>query len=45
MNSVRDLKSQLAAARLALEYAEAEYVNAEKLELRDLGQEDRRATA
>ncbi|KHJ55934.1 flagellar export protein FliJ [Aureimonas sp. OT7] len=45
MNSVRDLKSQLAAARLALEEAEAEYVNAEKLELRDLGQEDRRATA
>ena len=35
MNSVRDLKSQLAAARLALEEAEAEYVNAEKLELRD----------
>ncbi|WP_062227405.1 flagellar export protein FliJ [Aureimonas frigidaquae] len=45
MNSVQELRVQLDAARLALDEAEAEYANAEKLELRDLGQDDRRATA
>ena len=39
-NSVRDLKMQVAAARLALEEADAELVNAEKLEQRDVAREE-----
>ncbi|UIJ70797.1 flagellar export protein FliJ [Aurantimonas sp. HBX-1] len=39
-NSVRDLKVQVAAARLALEEADAELVNAEKLEQRDVAREE-----
>ncbi|WP_370638368.1 flagellar export protein FliJ [Aurantimonas sp. VKM B-3413] len=35
MNSVKDLKVQINAARLSLEEAEAELSNAEKLEQRD----------
>ncbi|MEX6508058.1 flagellar export protein FliJ [Jiella sp. M17.18] len=35
MNSVKDLKVQISAARLALDEAEAELANAEKLEQRD----------
>ncbi|MEF2553809.1 flagellar export protein FliJ [Aurantimonas sp. A2-1-M11] len=34
-NSVKDLKVQISAAKLALEEAEAEHLHAEKLELRD----------
>ena len=43
MNSVKDLKVQLAAARIAHEEAEAELVNAEKLEQRDEAEERRLA--
>lgn len=39
-DSVRDLKVQVAAARLALEEADAELVNAEKLEQRDVAREE-----
>ncbi|NDV88587.1 flagellar export protein FliJ [Aurantimonas aggregata] len=39
-NSVKDLKVQIAAARLALEEADAELVNAEKLEQRDVAREE-----
>ncbi|MBB4004045.1 MAG: flagellar export protein FliJ [Aurantimonas endophytica] len=39
-NSVKDLKVQIAAARLALEEAEAELVNAEKLEQRDVARDE-----
>jgi flagellar protein FliJ len=42
MNSVKDLRVQLNAAKIAQEEAEAELVNAEKLEQRDEA-EDRRA--
>lgn len=40
MNSVKDLKVQINAARLALEEAEAELVHAEKLEQRDAPRDD-----
>ena len=43
MNSVKDLKVQLGAARIAHEEAEAELVNAEKLEQRDEAEERRLA--
>ncbi len=39
-NSVKDLKVQTNAARLALEEAEAELLHAEKLEKRDGGREE-----
>ncbi|MEC5289214.1 flagellar export protein FliJ [Aurantimonas sp. C2-6-R+9] len=39
-NSVKDLKVQTNAARLALEEAEAELLHAEKLEQRDGGREE-----
>ncbi|MEF2072793.1 flagellar export protein FliJ [Consotaella aegiceratis] len=44
MNSVKDLRVQINAARIALEEAEAELANAEKLEQRDHArdQDDRR---
>jgi flagellar FliJ protein len=42
MNSVKDLRVQLNAAKIAQEESEAELVNAEKLEQRDEA-EDRRA--
>ena len=44
-NSVQDLRTQINAAKLALEEAEAELLHAEKLELRDGqrdGEDDRR---
>lgn len=41
MNSVKDLRVQLNAARIAQEGAEAELVNAEKLEQRDEAEERR----
>lgn len=40
MNSVKDLKVQLNAARIAAEEAEAELANAEKLEQRDGSREE-----
>ena len=40
MNSVKDLKVQIGAARLSLEEAEAELANAEKLEQRDSLRDD-----
>ena len=39
-NSAKDLKVQISAAKLSLEEAEAEYINAEKLEQRDSDRED-----
>ena len=45
MNSVKDLRVQTNAARLALEEAEAELANAERLEQRDTVDERRHATA
>ncbi|KAA0972400.1 flagellar export protein FliJ [Aureimonas fodinaquatilis] len=45
MHSVRELRERLNVARLELEEAEAEHVNAEKLELRDQGQDERRVSA
>ncbi|WP_156386442.1 flagellar export protein FliJ [Aureimonas sp. Leaf454] len=44
-NSVKDLKVQLNAARIVQEEAEAELVNAEKLEQRDEAEERRSASA
>ncbi|WP_152045162.1 flagellar export protein FliJ [Aureimonas psammosilenae] len=44
-NSVKDLRVQLNAARISQEEAEAELLNAEKLEMRDEMAEDRRASA
>ncbi|WP_182087082.1 flagellar FliJ family protein [Aureimonas sp. ME7] len=44
-NSVGDLRIQMNAARIALEEAEAELVNAEKLEQRDAGDDRRTAVA
>ncbi|WP_156382256.1 MULTISPECIES: flagellar export protein FliJ [unclassified Aureimonas] len=44
-NSVKDLKVQLNAARIVQEEAEAELVNAEKLEQRDEAEERRAASA
>ncbi len=41
-NSVGELRMQLNAARIALEEAESELANAEKLEQRDAGQDERR---
>ncbi|WP_102957613.1 flagellar export protein FliJ [Mangrovicella endophytica] len=40
MNSVKDLRVQMNAARIAAEEAEAELVNAEKLEQRDGAREE-----
>lgn len=45
IDSARDLKTQMSAARLALEEAEAELQHAEKLEQRDLGEERRAQSA
>ena len=45
MNSVKDLRVQTNAARLALDEAEAELVNAERLEQRDAVEERRIASA
>ncbi len=44
MNSVGDLRVQMNAARIALEEAEAEHANAEKLEQRE-AVDDRRSSA
>lgn len=44
VDSVRDLRTQMNAARLGLEEAEAELLHAEKLEQRDLGEERRAYT-
>ncbi|MBP0617241.1 flagellar export protein FliJ [Jiella mangrovi] len=43
MNSAKDLKVQINAARLTLEEAEAELVNAEKMEQRDGGRDEPRS--
>lgn len=45
MNSVKDLRVQLNAARIAQDEAEAELANAEKLEQRDEAEERRSASA
>lgn len=45
MNSVGELRTQLNAARIALEEAEAELANAEKLEQRDGGSAEERRGA
>jgi len=45
MNSVGDLRIQMNAARIALEEAEAEHANAEKLEQRDAGEGRQSAVA
>ncbi|KQQ85925.1 flagellar export protein FliJ [Aureimonas sp. Leaf324] len=44
-NSAGDLRIQMNAARIALEEAEADLVNAEKLEQRDAGDDRRTAVA
>ena len=45
MNSVKDLRVQLNAAKIAQDEAEAELANAEKLEQRDEAEERRSASA
>ena len=45
MNSVKDLRVQLNAARIAQDESEAELLNAEKLEQRDEAEERRVASA
>lgn len=45
MNSVKDLRVQLSAARIAQDESEAELVTAEKLEQRDDAEERRSASA